>query len=333
MYSGNLNEITAEFKLYYTMKRIRSVEEKISKLYSESEMRTPVHLCIGQEAISTGINLNLGEMDQIVTGHRSHAQYLSKGGNLQELISEIYGKEDGCAMGRGGSQHLVDTSVGFMSSGPILGSNIAIGTGIALANKYNSTDNIVVTYFGDAASEQGVLHEALNFASVHGLSIIFVCENNELSTHSRISERQPARNISEVANSHNIQNLTIDGNNVFHIFNLAKVIVNEVRNEKKPYFLEFKTYRWMEHVGPNYDFQLGYRSQEEFHKWKERDPIVLELNRLEKLNINFEKAINEIDRQIDMEVENVFRLAKISKYPTEVDSKELVYPSRIIKYA
>ena len=328
----NLEDMKEEFKLYFTMKRIRRVEEKIAELYHDGEMRTPVHLCIGQEAISTGINLNLRVEDQIVTGHRSHAQYLSKGGNLLELIAEIYGKENGCALGRGGSQHLVDTKVGFMSSGPILGSNIAIGTGIALANKFNMNDQIVISYFGDAATEQGVLHEALNFASIQSLPIIFVCENNELSTHSRISERQPARNISEIAIPHKIKNLTVDGNNVFHIFNLMKEIINEVRYKKEPYFLEFKTYRWMEHVGPNYDFDLGYRDEEEFQKWKKRDPLILELKRLKALDTNFEEIINEIDLNIDLEVGEVFSRAKLAKFPNERDTKELIYPSRIIKH-
>jgi len=333
MPNKNLEYMKEDFKLYFTMKRIRRVEEKIADLYHEGEMRTPVHLCIGQEAISTGINLNLRINDKIVTGHRSHAQYLSKGGDLFELIAEIYGKEKGCALGRGGSQHLVDTKVGFMSSGPILGSNIAIGTGIALANKLIMNDQIVISYFGDAATEQGVLHEALNFASIQSLPIIFVCENNELSTHSRISERQPARDISEIAIPHKIKNLTVDGNNVFHIFNLMKDIVNEVRDKKEPYFLEFKTYRWMEHVGPNYDFDLGYRNEKEFQKWKERDPLILELQRLQTLHTNFEETIKEIDLDIDLEVDEIFNQAKSAKFPNERETIELIYPSRIIKHA
>ena len=189
-------------KLYYEMVRIRTVEKKIAELYHEQEIRCPVHLSIGQEAIAVGVCQNLNREDKIVTAHRSHAHYLAKGGSLKKMISELYGKYSGCAKGLGGSMHLVDFSAGVYAAVPIVGSTIPIGVGIAWANKLKRNKNIVVAFFGDGATEEGVFFESLDFAALHDLPIIFVCENNEYSVYSHISKRQSKkRSITKIANS------------------------------------------------------------------------------------------------------------------------------------
>ena len=153
---SNLNH-----RLYYEMLRIRKIVEKISNLYTEWEMRCPVHLSVGQEAIATGICLSLSKKDQVLSAHRSHFHYLAKGGSLKKMISEIYGKETGCAGGKGGSMHLIDLKAGLIAAVPIVGSTIPIGVGLAWANKLDKSDKIVVIFFGEGATEEGVYYESI----------------------------------------------------------------------------------------------------------------------------------------------------------------------------
>ena len=182
-----------ENKLYYEMIRIRRIEECISQKYKEQEMRCPIHLSIGQEAIPVGICQNLTKKDKIVTAHRSHAHYLAKGGDLKSMISELHGRETGCAEGKGGSMHLIDLKAGVMAAVPIVGSTIPIGVGISWGIKLKKQNNILVIFFGDGATEEGVFQESLDFASLHNLPVLFVCENNDFSVYSHISKRQSSK--------------------------------------------------------------------------------------------------------------------------------------------
>ena len=166
-------------RLFYSLLRIRMVEERISDLYaSEQEMRCPTHLSIGQEAIAAGICAQLRQTDYVMSAHRSHAHYLAKGGSLKAMIAEMYGKATGCAFGKGGSMHLIDTNAGFLGAVPIVGSTISISVGTALSAKMKGEDRVVVAFFGDGATETGVFHESFNFAKHHKLTIVLVCENN-----------------------------------------------------------------------------------------------------------------------------------------------------------
>ena len=179
-----------QISLYFKMLRIRMIENEISERYSDKEMRCPIHLSTGQEAIAVGVCDNLGKNDKIVSAHRSHAHYLAKGGSLKKMIAELHGKITGSAKGIGGSMHLIDIKSGVFAAVPIVASALPIGTGIAWANKLKKKKDLVVAFFGDAATEEGVFFESLDFASLHNLGILFVCENNEYSIFSHISERQ-----------------------------------------------------------------------------------------------------------------------------------------------
>lgn len=181
--------------LYFQILRIRRIEEAIAECYKEQEMRCPVHLSIGQEAIAAGVCALLKKTDIVFSNHRSHGHYLAKGGSLPAMIAEIYGKETGCSKGRGGSQHLIDMSAGFWGSTPIVASTVPLSVGSAFYSKLKEDKKVTVVFFGDAAMEEGVLHESLNFASLHKLPIFFVCENNLYSISTHISARQPDRKI------------------------------------------------------------------------------------------------------------------------------------------
>ena len=318
--------ISKKIKLYTKMLRIRIIEEKISTTYHQQEMRCPIHLSIGQEAIAVGICENLKNSDKIVTAHRSHAHFLAKGGSLKGMISELYGKETGCAKGLGGSMHLVDLKAGVYAAVPIVGSTIPIGTGIAWANKLKKNKDIVVCFFGDAATEEGVFFESLDFASLHNLPILFICENNEYSVYSHISSRQSnERDISKIARSLGINSLSINGNSVEDIFLKSKKIINNIRKSSNPFLIELKTFRNLEHCGPNNDDYLGYRSKKYLNFWKTKCPIKNYTIYLKNKKYLSDIKKIKIKRLIEDEVDKAFNFAKKSKFPKKNLLKKYIY--------
>ena len=317
---------TFEKKLYYEMLRVRMVEEKIAQLYHEQEIRCPVHLSIGQEAVAVGVCQNLNRDDKIVTAHRSHAHYLAKGGSLKKMIAELYGKKSGCAKGLGGSMHLVDISAGVYAAVPIVGSTIPIGTGIAWANKLKNNKNIVVAFFGDGATEEGVFFESLDFAALHNLPILFVCENNEYSVYSHISKRQSKkRDITKIAQSLGIKSIYLNGNSVNKIFSTTNKIVKSIKQFSAPYLIELKTFRDIEHCGPNKDDSLGYRSKKYLNFWKRNCPIKSYESYLEKKHLASSKNQLLIKKRINNEINKAFEFAKRDKFPGKILLKKYIY--------
>ena len=311
--------------LFYKMLLIRMVEEKIVDLYSDQEMRCPVHLCIGQEAVSVGVCENLTNGDIVFSNHRAHGHYLAKGGNLKSLIAEIYGKVTGCSKGRGGSMHLLDLSVNFFGSTPIVGGTIPIAVGTALASKMRHKDTITVIFFGDGAVEEGVFHESLNFASLKHLPILFVCENNLYSVNTPISDRQPAREIFTLAEVHGIEAYQEDGNDVLSVYKLSRKAVEKIRAGNGPVFLELLTYRFREHCGPNYDTCLGYRSESELKDWLRRCPVEKFEEKLLQNNLISKIIIEDMKTDIRNEIDSAFSFAIKSPFPDEDDLTKSVY--------
>lgn len=309
-------------RLYYQMLRIRMVDEKIAEIYSEQEMRCPVHLSIGQEAIAVGVCAALSTEDYVLSTHRGHAHYLAKGGDLKAMMAELYLRVTGTCQGRGGSMHLVDRSAGFLAAVPIVGSTIPIAVGTALGSVMRNESRVAVGFFGEAATEEGVFHESINFAVLKKLPVVFICENNLYSVYSPLSVRQPeGREPFELARAYGLESCQGDGNDVGQVFELVEKAVAKARAGAGPSFLEFKTYRWREHCGPNYDNDLGYRTENEFLEWKESDPITrLGHSLISEGNIS-ESEIQEIVRDLDAEIEDAFAFAKESPFP----GKELLF--------
>ena len=308
--------------LYYNILRIRMVEEKIAELYPEQEMRCPVHLCIGQEAIGTGVCANLLKKDYLFSSHRSHGHYLAKGGDLKRMLAEIYGKASGCCKGKGGSMHLVDLSVGILGTTPIVAGIIPIATGTAFGTKMKGEDNVTAVFFGDAATEEGVFFESLNFASLKKLPVLFICENNFFSVYSPLSVRQPKeRDNLSLVNSLGIKGDKGDGNNVIEVYELAKKAVTNIRKGNGPYYLEFETYRWREHCGPNFDNDLGYRTERDFLRWKKKCPIDLFGRKLIKNGMLNLLQIKNFKQNIQEEINGAVSFAKNGSYP---ESKEML---------
>ena len=254
------------------MLRIRTIELEISRRYPEGKMRTPTHLSVGQEAAAVGVCSVLKPGDQVVSTHRAHAHYLAMGGSLNALIAELYGRATGCSGGMGGSMHLVDRSVGFMGSTSIVGGTIPIGVGLAWAKKLRKEPGIVVVFHGDAAVEEGVWHESANFASLHKLPVLFVCENNSYSCYTHISERQPDRPLTRLAQGHRLGLYSTNSRDPYKIAGIARQVRAAVES-KGPIFLEIKTDRYLEHCGPNGDDHLNYRDVKMLERIKQDDPI------------------------------------------------------------
>jgi len=317
---------TPRVALLESMKRMRACEEGIAVRYSNQLMRCPVHLSTGQEAVSAGVGLALRHDDLAVSGHRAHLHYLAKGGSMKRLLAEIYGRSTGCSRGKGGSMHLIDESVGFKGSTAIVAGTIPVGTGLALSIELRGSNQVACVFFGDAAVEEGVFFEAVNFAALRGLPVLYVCENNLYSVYSPLGVRQPAgRRIYEMVAAIGIRSEHGDGNDVELVHDMCRDAVASIRAGRGPVFLEFATYRWREHCGPNFDNDIGYRTEAEYLAWRARDPISLYESRLLAEGVVNQSEIARIDARVDEEVTQAFEFAERSPFPEPAEAYRDLY--------
>jgi len=312
--------------LLYQMTRIRMVEQTIASEYAKQEMRCPTHLSIGQEANAAVAGSILKLEDLAVSTHRAHAHYLAKGGNLNAMIAEIFGKSTGCCEGRGGSMHLVDRGAGFVGSTAILGGSIPVGAGLGLSLQMAGSDSLACVFLGDGATEEGVFWETVNFAVVRNLPVLFICENNLYSVYSPLSVRQPAEgHIHERVAAMGMDSRHYDGSDVLQLYRHIQQMVAEIREDKGPRFIEIATYRWLEHCGPNSDNHLGYRSEDEFETWKARDPLNLLQAMLIEGGVLDENEWQVSVSSIGEEIEKAFDFARQSAFPSHDDGCDYVY--------
>ena len=314
-------------EIYWRMKRIRLVEERIAEKYSEGKMRCPTHLSIGQEALPSTLGSIITKEDTSVSTHRCHAHYLAKGGDLKRMIAEIYGKNTGCSKGKGGSMHLIDKSCGFMGSSAIVGNSIAVGVGIGLSFKIRRTRDISIVYFGEGATEEGIFYESVNFAILRKLNVLFVCENNMYSVYSPMDVRQPkSRSIIGLTREMGMKtSLEVDEKNIETLVNKLTDIIENIRNGTGPALIHCPTYRWREHCGPNYDDELGYRKEEELKLWKANDPMTKLEKDIEKLDNNFGKKKKDKIGKINQEIDEAFDYAEKSEYPDRAEAVQEIY--------
>lgn len=283
-------------ELHRRLLYVRRSEELLASLYKRQEMRTPTHFGIGQEAIPVGVcaALNLPE-DVVFTHHRSHGAFLACGGDFEALCAELYSRETGCSRGRGGSVHLTARDKGFIASSAILGEMIAVATGAALSFKMDGSDRVAAVFFGEAAMEEGIAYESMNFAALKKLPVLFVCENNGYSTESPLCARQPeGTELTDRAAMFRVSAFKVDGNDVSEVFQATTKALEHVR-AGQPMFLECETYRWLEHVGPNYDHDTPgrtYRTKDELDEWRRRDPLVISEERLSSEDTIFAKRFD-----------------------------------------
>ncbi|NGX34822.1 MAG: Acetoin:2,6-dichlorophenolindophenol oxidoreductase subunit alpha [Candidatus Anoxychlamydiales bacterium] len=314
--------------LYVQMLRIRLIEEEIANEYSKGYMRCPTHLSIGQEAIAVGVCSCLKDNDYVLSNHRAHAHYLAKGGSLKKMLSEIMGKESGCSSGRGGSMHIVDLEKGFLGSTPIVAGTIPVAVGVALSSQMKNEDSITVVFLGEGATEEGVFSESLNFAALKELPIIFVCENNFYSVYSPIHVRQAKnRDRVKIAKAHGLYSKKEEnGNDVLKVYSTMQESIEVIRKNKTPVYLEFDTYRFREHCGPNIDDDLSYRPKKEYEYWLKNCPISNFEKFLINKNVVTKKDLSQIKEKILLEIKKTFEWAKNSNFSSfNLKSEEKIY--------
>lgn len=297
-------------RLYRSLRLIRRAEEEIARVYPTDQVKSPVHLSIGQEAVAVGVCDPL-RADDVVSGtYRGHAAYLAKGGSLKALMAELFGKTTGCAAGKGGSMHLAEMSSYILGTSAVVGTTIPIALGYALALKRAGGGRVVACFFGDGATEEGVFAESLNFAALRQLPILFVCENNEYAIHTHLSRRWATEALCERVATYGIPATKIADGDLFAIRAEAAAAYETMRRGGGPVFIECRTYRWREHVGPNEDYDAGYRSRDALAAWQARDQVA----RLAALIPDAERA--RIDAEIEHDVAAALDFAESSPFPT-----------------
>jgi pyruvate dehydrogenase E1 component alpha subunit len=311
--------------LYRSMLRIRRVEEEIERRYHQDQMKTPIHLVIGQEAAAVGACSALRTKDLVYTSHRTHGAYLAKGGDLTRMLCEMHCRLNGCVGSRGGSMHLIDKSVGMAGTSAIVGGAVPIATGAALAARMKGEDRVVVVFLGDATTEEGVTSESLNFAALKKVPIIFFCENNFYSVQSPLSTRQPARDIRVWAEAHGMPAVAVDGVNVLAVRNAVTHAVARARDGAGPTFIEVPVYRFRAHGGAGDDSKTGYRDEAERQQWEAVDPLQLFGEFLTRGSILGESAVREMEQSIAGEIAQSFEFALNSPNPVEEDLYRHVY--------
>lgn len=306
-------------RLYYEMLRIRKLQIRIEAHYLENEMKTPIHLCIGQEAVPVGVCAHLNSGDYLTSNHRGHGHYLAKGGSLRALVAELYCKETGCSKGRGGSMHLVDRAAGHYGSSSIVGGGIPIGTGMGLAIKLQGESRVSAVFFGDGAADEGVLYESINFAVLKQLPVIFVLENNQYSVCSHVSARQAGESIFHAMSAGLLFTQKVDGNDVSAVYEAARQAVQRGRAGLGPSFLECLTYRVLGHAGCESQDARGYRPPEEVVSWKAKCPLARLREKLLAQQVLTPKELEEMNLKLDAELDDAFVCARRDPLPRGED--------------
>ena len=305
---ANLERVDIE-RIYRSLRLIRRTEEEVARIYPSDKIKSPVHLSIGQEAVSVGVCDVLRPEDVVAPTYRGHAAYMAKGAPLRGLMAEMYGKATGVAGGKGGSMHLINMQHNVLGASAVVGTTIPLAVGYALALKRQKTDNVSVAFFGDGATEEGVFAESLNFAALQKLPVLFVCENNYYAIHTPITRRWATGRLCERVATYGMPAYQVDNGDVLKLRELASEAIARMRRGEGPAFIECQTYRWREHVGPNEDFDQGYRARDDLHPWMKEDQVA----RLAKMLPDDRRAA--IDSDVELEIEDAIAFAESSPFP------------------
>lgn len=309
--------------LYKKLYLIRRAEEAIIRDYASDRMKTPMHMSKGSEAIAVGVCQALGDDDQIVGTYRSHAIYLAKSGDTDLFFAEMYGRAKGMAKGKSGSMHLTAISHGLICTSAIVGTTIPVAVGAAFANVHKKNGRVVAVFFGDGAIDEGVFWESLNAACKMRLPVIFVCEDNGFAVHSPAVERQGYRSIANVVSQFECNLISECSTDVEVIHVRAAQAVTQLRQGGPPVFMHLQYYRYLEHVGIAEDFSAGYRSRDEYERWRSRDPVKLQRSKL--LRQIAEAEILSIETEIDAQVTRSIEAAAGAPFSDAVELHRDVY--------
>lgn len=306
------------------MTKIRKFELKAAELFMQGEMAGNIHTCAGQEASAVGACNALEPSDFIVSTHRGHGHSLAKGAKVDKMMAELFGKSTGYCHGKGGSMHIVDMGIGMLGANGIVGAGIPIGAGSALASKIMKKDEVTLVFFGDAASNQGTFHEAINMASAWRLPVVFLCENNQYGVSICIDRVCNVVNIADRASAYNIPGKVVDGNDVFAVYEAVKEAADRARKGDGPTLIEAKTYRHRGHYEG--DPQM-YKPKEEMEAWQAKDPLTRLRSEITKARIAKQKDLDAIETELQQEIEQAVEFSRNSSYPDVSEVMTDVYAS------
>ena len=309
-------------EMYRAMVRIRTFEERVVKEFAAGKILGAVHLYAGEEAVATGACANLRPNDYITSTHRGHGHLIAKGGKTDRMMAELYGKKTGYNKGKGGSMHLADMEIGILGANAIVGAGIPIAAGAALSAQMRGTDQVVIGFLGDGATNTSRFHEGVNLAAIWDLPVVYVIENNIYAESTSISDACKLANLSDRAKAYGIPGKTVDGNDVLAVYEAVGEAVTRARKGQGPTLIECKTYR---HRGHFEGDPQTYKTKEEVEEWMKKDPIPRFRKQLIEMGVLTEGDADKITREINEEIEKAVKFAEESPYPAPEEALEDVY--------
>jgi pyruvate dehydrogenase E1 component alpha subunit len=311
--------------LLYQMLRIRRFEDKCAELYGAMKIRGFLHLYNGEEAVAVGMMQALQPQDAIVATYREHGQALARGIPMASVMAEMFGKQEGCCRGRGGSMHIFDRATRFYGGNAIVGGGLPIAVGLALADKKLGRPQVTCCFFGDGAAAEGEFHEAMNLAALWQVPVLFVCENNQYAMGTALKYSHSVINLAQKASNYGIKSATVDGMDVMAVAAAAEEAVTAVRQAGEPFFLDCITYRFRAHS--MFDPDL-YRDKAEVEQWKQRCPIATLASRLKEQGSLSDGELEAMEQEVDREIEAAIAVAEAGTWEPEAELTRFVYSER-----
>jgi len=313
------------FALLRQMVLIRRFEEKCAELYTQQKIRGFLHLYIGEEAVGVGIIQALRPEDAIVSTYREHGHALARGISAGSVMAEMFGKQEGCSRGRGGSMHLFDAKTRFYGGNAVVGGGLPVAVGLALADKMRNQPRVTCCFFGDGAVAEGEFHESMNLSALWKLPVLFVCENNRYAMGTRLDVSHSQTDLTKKAAAYCVPAAAVDGMDVVAVEEAARSATERVRSGEGPFFLECRTYRFRAHS--MYDPEL-YRDKAEVEEWKKRDPIPALIRSLETNGTKVDADVAELERQVAKEIDEAIALAEAGTWEPVEDLLRFVYSDK-----
>lgn len=306
---SNTKELNKEkgTHLLYQMMLIRRFEEKAAEQYTKAKIRGFLHLYIGEEAVAVGITQALSPDDYVLSTYREHGHALARNLDLGEIMAEMYGKQEGCSGGRGGSMHLFDTSKNFYGGNAIVAGHLPLAVGMALASKKQKKDNVICCFFGEGAVAEGEFHEAMNLAALWQVPVLFVCENNLYAMGTAIRYSHAIKDLEKKGEAYGVESAAVDGMDLIKVMDAGNRAIQKIKSTGKPYFLVCNTYRFRAHS--MFDAEL-YRDKSEVELWKKRDPIPQFQQYLLQEKIIDQAGIRKIENRIEKEIQKAVDFAE-----------------------
>ena len=308
--------------MYRVMVRIRTFEERVAKEFAAGNILGAAHLYAGEEAVAAGACANLRPDDYIISTHRGHGHLIAKGGKTERMMAELYGKKTGYNKGKGGSMHIADMEIGILGANAIVGAGVTIAGGAALSAKMRGTDQVMICFLGDGATNTGRFHEGVNLAAIWDLPVVYVIENNIYAESTSISAVCKLVNLSDRAKAYGIPGKTVDGNDVLAVYEAVGEAVTRARKGQGPTLVECKTYRLRGHFEG--DLQT-YRTKDEVSEWLKKDPIPRFRKHLTSTGVLTEDDADKISQKMKEEIEKAVKFAEESPYPAPEEALEDVY--------